>query len=93
MSEKRQTGGLTAARSAFSRRRRNYGYRGYGSGFRERAASEGAGVHWAGGFSGFGFPGNDGGLRLPRLELLAERLSRRESPESTPEGVSKGWRR
>ncbi|MGH9315653.1 MAG: hypothetical protein ACRD1P_00880 [Thermoanaerobaculia bacterium] len=77
MAEQRESGGLARERSAFRRRRRSYGYRGYGSGFHRGAARDAGMVHWAGGFSGFGFPGNSGGLTLPRVGLFTEGLSGR----------------
>lgn len=76
MAEQEESGGFARQRSAF-RRRRNYGYRGYGSGFHRGAARDAGMVHLAGGFSGFGFPGNSGGLTLPRMRLFAEGLSGR----------------
>ncbi len=77
MLKQKQPGGRAGEKPASRRRRRNYGYRGYGSGFGRGTAGYGGHVHWGRGFSGVGFPGDSGGLRLPRADLFAEELSER----------------
>lgn len=55
-------------------KRRRHGYRGFGSPLhRDRSGS----IHWGRGFSGVGFPGEDGGA-LPRVAQDLRILSLRE---------------
>ena len=60
----------TSGESRPKGKRRRGGYRGYGSPLRKE---QGGAVHWGRGFSGVGFPGEEGGLLPPTGDLLPDR--------------------
>lgn len=56
---------------------RRHGYRGYGSPL--RPTSDGGAVHWGRGFSGVGFPGEEGSILPPAPEVASGERRVKES--------------